>query len=112
MARYIDADTLIDKIKAKATEMFTVDSVYEYYIDALIDVENIIKEEPTADVVERKRGEWKVCDILDYAQRPTGRKILRCPFCEYLSDEFMPRVDYYRALTNFCPNCGARMTKE
>lgn len=51
MARYIDADALIEKIKAKATEMFTVDSVYEYYIDALIDVEDIIKSEPTADVV-------------------------------------------------------------
>lgn len=60
----------------------------------------------------RKRGKWKVCDILDYAQRPSGRKILRCPFCKYLTDEFRSKVDYYHKLTNFCPNCGADMRGE
>ena len=61
---------------------------------------------------ERKKGKWKVCDILDYAQRPSGRKILRCPFCGYLTDEFRSRVDYYHKLTHFCPNCGADMSGE
>ena len=62
--------------------------------------------------LERKRGKWKICDILDYAQRPTGRKILQCPFCKYLTDEFKTRMDYYHKLTNFCPNCGADMRGE
>ena len=61
---------------------------------------------------ERKKGKWEVCDILDYAQRPSGRKILRCPFCGYLTDEFRSRVDYYHKLTHFCPNCGADMSGE
>lgn len=60
---------------------------------------------------QRKKGKWKVCDILDYAQRPTGRKILRCPFCGYLTDEFRGRVDYYLRLTHYCSNCGAEMKK-
>lgn len=59
-----------------------------------------------------KRGKWEVCDILDYAQRPLGRKILRCPFCGYLTDEFMSIVDYNHERTNFCPNCGAKMDQE
>lgn len=56
-----------------------------------------------------KKGKWEVCDILDYAQRPSGRKILRCPFCGYLTGEFRSMVDYYHKLTHFCPNCGAEM---
>lgn len=58
---------------------------------------------------ERKRGKWEVHNILDYAQRPTGRKILRCPFCRYLTDEFRTRMEYYHILTHFCANCGAEM---
>ena len=58
---------------------------------------------------ERKTGKWKVYNVLDYAQRPTGKKILRCPFCKYMTGEFRSRVDYYHKLTNFCPNCGAKM---
>ena len=58
---------------------------------------------------ERKKGKWEVRNILDYAQRPSGRKTLRCPFCGYLTGEFMSRIDYYHKLTNFCPNCGADM---
>ena len=69
----------------------------------------LIEVPPTADVVERKRGKWEVHNILDYAQRPTGRKVGKCPFCGYLTDEFMSRVDYYHKLTHFCPNCGAEM---
>ena len=107
MARYIDADAFEKQLNRYVE--YNDDGKQEINAD---EVFITLHEQPTAYVVERKMGEWKVCDILDYAQRPTGRKILRCPFCEYLSDEFMSRVDYYRALTNFCPNCGADMRKE
>lgn len=59
-----------------------------------------------------KKGKWEICNILDYAQRPSGRRILRCPFCGYLTDEFRSLVDYYHKLTHFCPNCGAEMKGE
>lgn len=68
----------------------------------------VIKELQSMPSAEKK-GKWEVCDILDYAQRPSGRKILRCPFCGYLTGEFRSMVDYYHKLTHFCPNCGARM---
>ena len=95
-------DKLIDLISRKAT----IDSLLDKgMITAAIYVERI----PTADVPERNVGLWEIHNILDYAQRPSGRKVAQCPFCKYLSNEFRSRVDYYRALTNFCPNCGARM---
>lgn len=96
MPRYVDADIFRERINHYPPE-----------------IRNVAKKElrytPTADVVERKRGKWEVCDILDYAQRPTGRKVGKCPFCKYLTDEFRLRVDYYRKLTHFCPNCGSEL---
>ena len=74
---------------------------------ALIDFFPVSDAEP-----ERKKGKWEVYNILDYSQRPSGRKVLRCPFCEYLSNDFISIVEYHRALTNFCPNCGAKMDGE
>ena len=61
---------------------------------------------------ERKRGKWKVWNILDYAQRPTGRYVGECPFCGYLTDEFKGLSESRHELTNFCSNCGADMRGE
>lgn len=48
---------------------------------------------PPADVVERKRGEWKI-----------GANYLQCSCCKYDFARLYPR--------NFCPNCGADMRGE
>lgn len=61
---------------------------------------------------EREKGKWEVCNILDYAQRPTGRRVGRCPYCGHLTDEFRKIVESSKKLTNFCPNCGADMREE
>lgn len=58
---------------------------------------------------ERKKGKWKVWGIQDYAQRPTGRYVGECPFCGYLTGEFMRLPESGHELTNFCSNCGADM---
>lgn len=81
-------------------------------VEVGVDKESLRKAMEEAEltlVAEPRKGKWEVCNILDYAQRPSGRKILRCPFCGYLTDEFRSMVDYYHKLTHFCPNCGARM---
>ena len=58
-----------------------------------------IRALPSADVVERKRGEW-----IDGANH---NGYVRCSMCGY--NEFRTdRCDYL----NFCPNCGADMRKE
>lgn len=61
---------------------------------------------------EREKGTWEVCNVLDYAQRPTGRKVGRCSHCGHLTDEFRKIVESSKKLTNFCPDCGADMRKE
>ena len=58
---------------------------------------------------ERKTGKWEVHNILDYEQRPTGRKVGRGPFCGRLTGDFRTVIESNRELTNLCPNCGAEM---
>lgn len=101
MARYINADVLIEKIIKKATEMFTVDSVYQHYLNALIDVEDIIKAESTADVVDRKKGKWKR-EVLGSTSGYGTTVMYQCSNCEHMA------ISQY----NFCSNCGADMRKE
>ena len=71
--------------------------------------ENAIKMLNSAES-QRKKGKWEVCDIPDYAGRPSGRKILHCPFCGYLTDEFRSKHDYNYRMAHFCTNCGAELT--
>lgn len=62
-----------------------------------------------SEETEHKVGKWIVLDIRDYAQRYTGRKVGKCPFCGYLTGEFRRLLESHHELTNFCPNCGAKM---
>ena len=59
-----------------------------------------------------KGMKWEIYDVIDYAQRPTGRKFAKCPFCDYLTDDFRMTDPCWRKLTNYCPNCGAKMIGE
>lgn len=77
-------------------------------LNVLTEVRDRLKVLPSSQP-ERKRGKWKVCSILDYKQRPTGRNVGLCPFCEFLTGEFRTLFEGNRELTKFCPNCGAQM---
>ena len=94
MPRYIDADEFIKR-------------VIHYSKQSTKTIGLALKDTPTADVVERKRGKWIVCNILDFAQRPTGRKVGRCSNCGHLTDEFRTMVEASKKLTNFCSECGS-----
>ena len=75
MARYIDLDD--DEIIYCGN-----DGEYERY--------NIPTDVPTADVVERKNGDWTdIGGIIRWG----------CPLCHHA----------YEIKYNYCPNCGARM---
>lgn len=109
MPRYIDADALILKLKTQDYSG-APDTLEDWTPQDMTNAEiSDIEHAPTADVVERKRGKWKVYSILDYAQRTTGRKVGKCPFCGFLTDEFRTLIECNRELTNFCPNCGAQL---
>ena len=71
----------------------------KYYAEGRVIIE-AINQIPSADVVERKRGEWilKTDEVLDI-------DFYACSECEY---EPYRKMD----ISNFCPNCGADMREQ
>lgn len=82
MSRYIDADEAKKVING-------IDSYFAKYIDDI----------PTADVVERKKGEW-IFNPTDAIEMMFTKP--KCSECGFESADG----------GNFCSNCGADMRKE
>ena len=93
MARYIDADNLINELSAACMP------IYEKGITGILgdnsSIADIINEQPTADVQEVKRGEWKE-DVLDNIVCSTCGESFN--ICDNDTERFI-----------YCPNCGAKM---
>jgi len=99
MARYINADNLINELSAACMP------IYEKGITGILgdnsSIADIINEQPTADVQEVKRGYW-------ISERdPDENNRIQCFHCSVCDDDF----HYIGAFvaTKYCPNCGARM---
>lgn len=86
MARYINADALIKRIQD------------EHKFGSLM-LSNMIAEQPTVDVVERKKGEW-IFNPSDAIEMMFTKP--KCSECGFESADG----------GNFCPNCGADMRGE
>lgn len=56
-----------------------------------------------------KHGRWLIYNILDYAKRPTGRKVGKCSVCGQLTPDF--RLITEEPNWNYCPHCGAKMNE-
>lgn len=89
MARYIDAEELINNLNKFAFESF----------NALIN--SLILKQPTADVQEVKYGKW----LYENYERSLCGESLRSIMDSdgYFSGDFKG--------CNYCPNCGAKMDK-
>lgn len=83
MSRYIDADALKQKIREK------FDGLIER-----IEINSVINAQPTADVVERKCGDWIKFDEGD----------CYCSNCGIALEDWVQGIFY-----KFCPYCGADM---
>ena len=99
MSDYIKREDVLKTLKDLCNDKFTLMDWYEYYIKSLIDVEDKVKQIPSADVVEVKHGKW----ILEY--EPNGK-----PYCFHCSvcDGDFHYIDITTAYP-FCPHCGAEM---
>lgn len=82
MSRYIDADTLSENIIRRVNN-----SLIRYWLLSMV------SDQPTADVVDVKRGKWKVDETHDYE-----------PYCSLCGHEPIAGEKY-----NYCPDCGADM---
>lgn len=84
MSRYIDADLLQEDFKADHGGKRSL----------------MIDTQPTADVRENVKGEWRTT-YLDHVAMGERPKILYCSVCNQC-------IAYP---TNYCPNCGAQMER-
>lgn len=89
MARYIDADALLERMKRDP--LFTLVEKYG--------VSGVIEAEPTADVAEVKHGKWiYTMEILERGGHISASK---CSVCK--------KLIFPHSKPNYCPNCGADM---
>lgn len=63
-------------------------------------VRRVLRQIPSADVVERKRGEWELHNVIF--------DILKCTSCGSTIN-CNAFGEYYKKHWKFCPNCGAEM---
>ena len=102
MARYIDADNLINELSAACMP------IYEKGITGILgdnsSIADIINEQPTADVQEVKRGYWK------FNQHS---KMVASFICSECQNGFY-NFGNSKILnpTPYCPNCGAKCVGE
>lgn len=99
MAKYIDADNLINELSAACMP------IYEKGITGILgdnsSIADIINEQPTADVQEVKRGYWK------FNQHSKMVASFICSECQTGFYNF--GSSKILSPTPYCPNCGARM---
>ena len=106
MARYIDADKLIEE-----RTIFMQD---EEGFDTSVVLVADIKLTPTADVAEVKHGEWELkSEIHQLFDDVDEECYVECPFCKrcfYIPFEFEDEkmLEYARRNYPYC-NCGAKM---
>ena len=97
MAEYIEREALIQTIQK---DQWIGAQGQDY---ALCD----IAEQPTADVVEVRHGEWMENDLSVWADCPTdGFPVAVCSVCGMRFCDIINNMGY---MYNHCPNCGAKM---
>lgn len=117
--RLIDADALIQEIKEN-NEGYYFNSSAEreanfakvnYAIDR-------IGEAPTVEYTFEEAFQKTICEQKLYCpKRPVGHwvnsyKSFNCSVCGKIAYSWNHFGEYIQVKSNFCPNCGAKMTKE
>ena len=102
MARYIDAEKLLEELQEEIefkTTMYTEEQNKWFNIGLKCAVRDV-KSQPTADVEEAKHGEWHLLD-------ECSNEGIYCSICH----KKVYRKDYanQKVKSKYCPNCGAKM---
>lgn len=92
MAKYIDADKLTDKLEELQFNAPVMTPVMKIH-----NVIELVEDQPTADVVEVKRGKWEKRTFIVFDNEI--KDSYHCSECNTTWD----------TATNYCPNCGAKM---
>lgn len=98
MSKYIDLEKAIERLNASlAFSNFGTDG---YFLLGV--VEDLLNNQPSADVVEVRHAEWELIEKEDFIY-----EIRKCSACG--AERFFEEDD---KLCNFCPDCGAKMDGE
>ena len=98
MAEYIEREAVRDLINEEIASWGSCQDEREALLNLL---DRLYDDIPTADVVEVKRGRW-----IDIYNGKYANQAYRCSVCgKSAHDEDGKRW----ILSDFCPNCGARM---
>ena len=98
MSRYIDADALKKTICENVYPIADVFNSRDYGMFWTGGIEKAIDNQPTADVREVKRGEWKLYDTIMIGEVEVP--FYQCSLCDCVISEEM---------SIYCPRCGAEM---
>lgn len=107
MPRYIDADSLCERLEKRCCEItkYCGGPEIKQYMAGFREAFNALKNEPMADVQEVKPAKW--AHYGEYVQ---------CSSCAYITDDICYEGDmasgYYTVLPHYCSNCGAKMDLE
>lgn len=89
--KYIDVDKFLSQIEYQYMEHDITRAEY-------MNLEDRLLQQPAADVVEVKHGKW--------IPVTNGRGGHECDQCHEYAPSWATGEEH---LTNFCPNCGAKM---
>ena len=87
---FVDSDTAISE---HPDDVFRYNSGLQSALEAVFDI-------PSADVVERKHGEW-------IGKNGNRKRCLECG--EFALYKFVNVGSFHEKQSNFCPHCGADM---
>lgn len=102
MAKYIEREAILDLLKNKYQDMSAMPaSYYKGFQYALKTIERI---KPAADVAPLRHGRWVYNeDYEEWAEKYV---------CSVCNRNALTDGDYRHELTDYCPNCGAKMDME
>ena len=105
MSDLIERQKALDAIQQRADG---IDSVYSAFWEGLIIAQDIVKNVPSAEP-ERKTGKWEEKQVLDDPDYGIPQwQSAKCSVCgKYHTTPYLYYFDDY----NFCPSCGAEMTR-
>ena len=119
----IDRQAVISLLERLGIDKFSVEEWYQFYINALIDVENGIKEQPT---IEQERCKFydvesHYCTLNRTSAQPAQKighwvpiddephEEYECDRCGYISCSTFGPGGIEGTRYNYCPECGAKM---